>query len=123
MLKSEFEKMVGMTVSSAEYSNMIEPMYMLADQSVTKQQFAKVWVSINKDRIAKFKADVKAAAEKVKKLEMVNNLRAKLSNSKKFYVLETLNASQIKFVKSLGIDIDSEMGVKQLNFELGKLNF
>ena len=59
MLQQEFENRVGMQVSAKEYA-AIEQVYMNSD--VDKDEFCKLWAKMNRQRIARFKADKKAAA-------------------------------------------------------------
>lgn len=61
MLQQEFEKLVGMTVTSEEY-NAIEMVYMASD--VNKYEFCALWKQMNPERVKKAKADAKAKAEK-----------------------------------------------------------
>lgn len=68
MLQSEFEKMVGMSVSPQEYYH-IEQVYMNSD--LEKTEFCHFWMQMNKKRI-------KAAKEEAKKKEQESKLRDSL---------------------------------------------
>lgn len=60
MLQHEFESRVGIEVSAKEYA-AIEQVYMSSD--VEKDEFCKLWAKMNRQRIARIKAEKKAAAE------------------------------------------------------------
>lgn len=60
MLQHEFESRVGIEVSTKEYA-AIEQVYMSSD--VEKDEFCKLWAKMNRQRIARIKAERKAAAE------------------------------------------------------------
>ena len=60
MLQHEFESRVGIEVSAKEYA-AIEQVYMSSD--VEKDEFCKLWAKMNCQRIARIKAERKAAAE------------------------------------------------------------
>ncbi len=60
MLQHEFESRVGIEVSASEYAS-IEQVYMASD--VEKDEFCKLWVKMNKNRVARIKAERKAQAE------------------------------------------------------------
>lgn len=59
MLQHEFESRVGIEVSAQEYA-AIEQVYMNSD--VEKDEFCKLWAKMNCQRIARIKAERKAAA-------------------------------------------------------------
>lgn len=61
MLKDEFEKRVGMKVSSEEFE-AINLVYNYSDDDIYKDKFCKVWASLNRNRIAKYKGE-----ERIKK--------------------------------------------------------
>lgn len=58
MLQHEFESRVGIEVSAKEYA-AIEQVYMASD--VEKDEFCKLWAKMNRQRIARIKAEKKAA--------------------------------------------------------------
>lgn len=60
MLQHEFESRVGIEVSAKEYA-AIEQVYMASD--VEKDEFCKLWAKMNRQRIARIKAEKKAAAQ------------------------------------------------------------
>lgn len=60
MLQHEFESRVGIEVSAKEYA-AIEQVYMASD--VEKDEFCKLWSKMNRQRIARIKAEKKAAAQ------------------------------------------------------------
>lgn len=60
MLQQEFESRVGIAVSANEYA-AIEQVYMNSD--VEKDEFCKLWAKMNRQRIARIKAEQKAAAQ------------------------------------------------------------
>ncbi len=64
MLQSEFENIVKMTVSPAEFE-AINTVYMNSD--LNKWEFGALWIQMNKSRVAKAKEDAKAK-EKLEKL-------------------------------------------------------
>lgn len=61
MLKSEFEKRVGIQVSDAEFES-INIVYTYSDDNIDKDRFCKIWSMLNRNRIAIYKE-----AEKSKK--------------------------------------------------------
>lgn len=83
---NEFIERVGMEVSSSEFE-IINNMYMLAD--VDKDTFCKLWVKMNFNRVATYKAK-KAKEEKQHKVwgdlhEVLSKYQNKLSNSRNWY--------------------------------------
>lgn len=60
MLQHEFESRAGIEVSAQEYA-AIEQVYMNSD--VEKDEFCKLWAKMNSKRIARIKAERKAAAQ------------------------------------------------------------
>lgn len=64
MLQSEFENIVKMTVSPAEFE-AINTVYMNSD--LNKWEFGALWIQMNKSRVAKAKEEAKAK-EKLEKL-------------------------------------------------------
>lgn len=60
MLQHEFESRVGIKVSAKEYA-AIEQVYMSSD--VEKDEFCKLWAKMNRQRIARIKAQQKATAQ------------------------------------------------------------
>ena len=58
MLKAEFEKRVGMQVSNAEFES-INNVYTNSDDNIDKDKFCKVWASLNRNRIVKYKEEEK----------------------------------------------------------------
>lgn len=61
MLQSEFENIVKMTVSPAEFE-AINTVYMNSD--LNKWEFGALWVQMNKSRVAKAKEEAKAREKK-----------------------------------------------------------
>jgi hypothetical protein len=68
MLQSEFEKLVQMNVSPAEFEH-INAVYMNSD--LCKEEFAALWVQMNKTRVKQAKEEAKAKAKE-------ENLRERL---------------------------------------------
>ena len=66
MLQHEFESRVGIEVSAQEYA-AIEQVYMNSD--VEKDEFCKLWAKMNRKRIARIKAERKAAEFKALPIE------------------------------------------------------
>lgn len=60
MLQHEFESRVGIEVSAQEYIS-INAVYECSD--VEKDEFCKLWVKMNRNRVARIKAQRKAAAQ------------------------------------------------------------
>lgn len=86
MMYNEFIERVGMEVSSSEFE-IINNMYMLAD--VDKDTFCKLWVKMNFNRVATYKAK-KAKEEKQHKVwgdlhEVLSKYQNKLDNSRNWY--------------------------------------
>ena len=83
---NEFIERVGMEVSSSEFE-IINNMYMLSD--VDKDEFCKLWVKMNFNRVATYKAK-KAKEEKQHKVwcdlhEVLSKYQNKLDNSRNWY--------------------------------------
>jgi len=60
MLQSEFEARVQMTVPEAEYWHINE---VYNNSDLDKDEFCKLWVKMNQNRVAKAKAETKAREE------------------------------------------------------------
>lgn len=58
ILKAEFKKKVGMQVSDAEFES-INNVYTNSDNNIDKDKFCKVWASLNRNRIVKYKEEGK----------------------------------------------------------------
>ena len=74
MLQSEFENIVKMTVSPAEFE-AINTVYMNGD--LNKYEFGALWMQINKSRVAKAKEEAKAREKKEKLNDKLWNIIGK----------------------------------------------
>ena len=60
MLKSEFEERVSMSVTTEEYWHINE---VYNNSDLDKDEFCRLWVKMNQNRVNKAKAEAKAKAE------------------------------------------------------------
>lgn len=86
MMYSEFVERTGMNVSSAEFDAIVE---VYNNSDVDKDEFCKLWVKMNFNRVATYKAK-KAKEEKQHKVwenmhEVYTKYQNKLSNSRNWY--------------------------------------
>ena len=71
MLQQEFEKLVQMTVSPAEFHHINE-VYMASD--LCKAEFAALWMQMNKTRVKQAREEAKAKAKEEKLRERLWNI-------------------------------------------------
>lgn len=89
MMYSEFVERTGMNVNSAEFDAIIE---VYNNSDVNKDDFCKLWVKMNFNRVAAYKAK-KAKEEKQHKVwgdlhDVLSKYQNKLDNSRMFHQLE-----------------------------------
>ena len=77
MTQREFETRVNMEVSSKEFDSINE-VYMNCD--LDKDEFCKMWVKMNKSRVAKAAAERKEAEQKIADQETAYELYTRLMN-------------------------------------------
>lgn len=109
MLKSEFEERVSMTVSQDEYDS-IEQVYNNCD--VDKDEFCRLWVKMNQNRVNKAKEEAKAKAAEEKLRDNLWRIVEKYRNANwetccKF-AEDAFSEKQQKVIESAGIPLKEE---------------
>jgi hypothetical protein len=77
MTQQEFTQRVNVEVSNKEFE-AINEVYMNSD--LDKDEFCKMWVKMNKTRVAKAQAEQKAQEEEMKKMDYLYNLYHKYND-------------------------------------------
>lgn len=117
MLQSEFETRVQMRVSEAEYSHINE-VYNRSD--LDKDEFCKLWVKMNQERVNKARQIAKAVEADLKVREKLWDIVYRFGGisyeeSCKL-AADVLNKTQQKLIESVGIKIErSEVYFQTVN--------
>lgn len=109
MLQQEFEQRVGIQVSFEEYKS-IEVVYMESD--LDKGDFCKMWVAMNKKRIAKAKGMRKEAEMKETLKFELSNIAERLRNIKCDYytfAVDVLKGKEKKLLEMAGISLEESV--------------
>ena len=103
MTQREFETRVNMEVSSSEFDS-INDVYMNCD--LDKDEFCKMWVKMNKSRVAKAAAERKEAEQKIADQETAYELYTRLMNIRDYSLaVANINAKEENFIKRIGINL------------------
>lgn len=113
MTKQEFETRVKVEVTYTEF-DAINTVYMGSD--LDKDEFCKVWVSMNKSRVAEAKALAEVEAYNAKKAEYLFNLYHKYRNSSsEALYFDALTDKEIKKLESYGFSMTEKVYSQSAN--------
>lgn len=103
MTQNEFETRAKIEVTAKEFDSINE-VYMNCD--LDKDEFCKMWVKMNKSRIAKFAAQKNEEAQKAADMEAAYDLYTRLMNVTDFTLaVSHLNDEEEGFIKRVGIKL------------------
>lgn len=132
MTKQEFTNRTNVEVTAAEF-DIINAMYMSCE--CDKDEFCKMWVYMNPNRVAKAVKEQKEAELKAQQIETAYTMSVSLDRMNAEESLNTLavnaiNKQDIEFLKTIGIEMQVRQGyynniprfiyVYELKYELAR---